>query len=511
LDLLRPSSAPAKRVGTLVRAAAVLAVILVLAVAGYVLSIYFPFFVGSRIVGQVGAPTAVHSIAVLPFDVIGGEAKDAYFGDGISEELIDALSKLRDLRVAGRTSSFAFRKQVGDARSIGKALGVASILTGSVQRSSNHIRVRAQLTDANTGYTLWSQSFDNDATDVFAVQDKISTAIVSALSVTLGAGEATALHARQTNGKAYEEYLQGVYAWNQRGAGIMRSLSFFRKSIELDSTYAPAYGMLASAYLTAADWSFVPVAEAVKLARANANKAIALDSLSSEGHLMLADLACRHDYEFDAGVQQYQRTLALNPGFSFGHYQFAWCLAGLGRFDEAIAEANKARELDPLNPQMFSSIGKAYYLARKWDEGLAAYDVAATLPGDVASHYYWSSQFYVQHGDTTRALASVRKGVAMSGDSPLYAGGMAVVYAEAGRADSARAIVARLEKLTNRPTYHIAATHALLHEDDAALTWLERAYAERSDWTPTMRYDVAFDRVRQNPRFVALAKKLNTR
>ena len=448
------------------------------------------------------------SIAVLPFEEIGGNAADAHFGDGISEELIDALSKLRQLKVAGRTSSFAFRASTRDVKDIGNALGVGTILTGSVQRASNTIRVRAQLTDVTTGFTVWSQSYDSDPTDVFGVQDKISNAIVSALSLQLGAGEATAIKSRQTSIEAYDQYLQGMQAWNQRGSGIPRSFGFFKAAIALDSLYAPAYAGLAEAYLTATNWGYVAIADAIPIIRANAKKAVAIDSLSAEGHLALADLRCHHEYDFPGADREYAKALALNPNSVTTHYQYAWCIAGLGRFDEAIAEANRARELDPLNPQLFSALGRAYYLKGQWDEGLAAYEPKSKLPTDVASAYYWTSSFLVGRGDTAGAIAAIQKGATMSGNSPLYEGGRASIYAMIGRSDSARTIVARLARNPNPPTYQISTVYASLRDDAAALDWLDRAYAERTDWLPMMKYDRAFDRLRSNARFQAIQAKL---
>jgi TolB-like protein/Flp pilus assembly protein TadD len=445
---------------------------------------------------------------VLPFEEIGRAPGDAYFGDGISEELIDVLSRVARLRVAGRTSSFAFRDQAGDVRGIGKALGVTSILTGSVQRSSNRIRVRAQLADASSGFTVWSETYDSDLTDIFAVQDKISHAIVSALSLRLGASEASAIRTPPTNIDAYDQYLQGVYAWNQRGPGILRSIAYFKKSIALDSSYAPAFAGIAEAYLVAADWSMVSAPEVIPLSRANAMRALALDSLSAEAHLALAVLRCHHEYDFAGADQEYRRAIALNPSFGTAHYQYGWCLSGLGRFDAAVAEVNKARDLDPLNPQLLSALGKAYYLQRRPADGLTLYETGAKLPTDAASRYFWTAYYYRSRGDTARAFLAARKGVAMSGDAPLYSGAMATIYALGGRTDSARAILARLERLANHPSYHIAATYAALRDDDIAVDWLERAYAERSDWLPAMRYDPVFDRLRENPRFTALEQRI---
>jgi eukaryotic-like serine/threonine-protein kinase len=452
--------------------------------------------------------TSIRSIAVLPFEELGADKRDAYFADGVSEQLIDALSKLPQLRVAGRTSSFGFRGQVGNVKEIGDKLAVSAILTGSVQRAADNIRVRAQLTSTDSGFTVWSQTYDRKMTDVFAVQDEITKAIVSALRVQFSGGDSLAMITRSTNPETYELYLKGLYNFNKRGANIIEAVKLFQQAIAKDSLYAPAWAALAHAYRIAMDWSFVPTLATIPKARAAALRAIALDSTLADGHGALADMYCQHDYDWAAADREYRRALQLNPGSATTHYFYAWCIGPLGRFEDALAHANKARELDPLNPQIFSAMGKAYYLSRRYDEGLQMYKIEEGLGTEAAAGHVWRALYYARKKDFARALSEAEKGYAMSGRSPLFAANLASVLAFAGQRDSARALLARLERDPSRPSYTIGAAYAALAQDNEALDWLERAYEDRSDWITMINGSPEWDHLRSHPRFLAIWNKL---
>jgi serine/threonine-protein kinase len=467
-------------------------------------------FVASRgrRVPSATAKDTVRSIAVLPFDAA-GEGNDRYLSDGISEELIDALSKVRRLRVAGRSSSFAFRGKAGDTRTIGKQLGVSAILTGSVQRSANRIRVRAQLADTDSGFTMWSETYDRDMTDVFAVQDEISRAIVSALQVKLAGTEQAALASRQTNVKTYENYLQGLFYWNQRGEGILNAIPYFERAIAGDSTYAPAYAGLAESYLVAMDWNFVPILSTLPKAKALAKRGIELDSLSPEAHSALADILAHHEYAWDDAEREYKRAIELNPGYATAHYFYSWFLSCLGRYDDAIAEGQRAHELEPLSMQILSTLGRAYHLSRRPDEGLAMYHTYGdSIPVDAASHHAWLAIFYARKRDAARAVAEANEAYTMSAKSPLFGGLKATTFAFLGMRDSAMVTIRALERLPNHPSYHVSSAYASLNDDAKALDWLERAYDERNDWICQVTGEPGWDHLRTNPRFLAVMRKL---
>ena len=357
------------------------------------------------------------SVAVLPFVNMSGDTKDDYLGDGLSEELIDALSKLERLKVAARASSFAFRGPSGDVREVGRRLHVASVLSGSVRHVGTRLRVTTQLVNATTGFNLWSDTFDREMTDVFAVQDEITRAIVAALRVQLGAVDRDAIEARPAKSlAAYQSYLKGLHAWRQRGRGLTDAVRYFSDAIAADSTYAPAYAALAGATGTAVSWNLLSPAEGQRRARAAALKAIALDSTLADGHVALAAVLCG-DHQFAPAEEEFKRAIQLNPGRAATHNGYAWCLTSYRRNDDTIREAKQAQDLDPLNSTTYSTIGRAYLHARRYREGLAAMEAVRGLEPDQSATHGWWAQLFIGVGDTVAGVRESRIAFELSGGS----------------------------------------------------------------------------------------------
>ena len=445
------------------------------------------------------------SIAVLPFVNMSGDSHDDYLGDGLSEELIDALSKLERLKVAARASSFAFRGDSKDVREIGRRLGVASVLTGSVRRIGNQLRVNTQLVSASTGFNLWSDKYDREMTDVFAVQDTITRAIVAALRVQLGDADRDAIQSRPAkNVQAYENYLRGLHAWRQRGRSLVDAVRYFSEAIAADSTYAPAYAGLAGALITSISWSMLTPDEALPRARAAALKAIAIDSMLAEAHDALGDVLCGED--FASAEREFQRAIQLNPGLANAHFRYSYCLMGQGRNDDAIREARRALVLDPLNPSNYAAIGRAHLHARRYREGIEAMEPARALQPDQSAIRGWRSQLYVEQGDGPSAIRECRAAMNLTPGANLWVAACAAVFARAGQTDTAREMLRGPERDSLPPNYWIAQAYAALGDRDRAFHWLNRAVEERSGWVSEI-IGPSWDRMRNDARYIAVARR----
>jgi TolB-like protein len=279
------------------------------------------------------------SLAVLAFRNLSGDPGNDFLSDGMSEELITALSKISELRVATPASSFRFKGRDPDVREVARALGVGAILTGSVRRSGGHLRVSAQLTKADDGFTLWSESYDRRMDDVLAVQEEIARSIVHALRVRLLRHEYAALAHRATSDvTAYEFYLRGRHEWNKRRLeSLRRALAYYDSAVTKDPRYALAYAGMADAYVVLGTWGYLTAREAGEHALDAARRAVALDSALAEGHASLASVLCIYVWDWPAAEAAFRRAIALNPGLATTRYFYSRCLAGHGRVADAVA------------------------------------------------------------------------------------------------------------------------------------------------------------------------------
>src|SRR5436309_9151160 len=470
------------------------------------------FFVLSR---RHGTPTLAgptgQSIAVLPFVNVSGAPQEEYLSDGISEELINALSKLPQLQVVARPSSFAFKGKNEDVRQIGHALQVATVLGGSVRRAANHLRVTAQLTDARNGYNLWSETYDREMGDVFAVEDEISHAIMRALQVHLVSGDSLKLLRRPTRDvEAYELYLKGRYFYNKGGFGpVQQALAYFQQALAHDSNYALAYGGIADAYQRLTASTYLRPREGMPKARAAVLKALALDPTLADAHASLGDQLCVYDWDASAAERELRRAIELNPSVANAHYFYANCLAAHGRLDEALAEARRAHELDPLNPDVATGLPWALYVARRYDEAIAVQQKSLDLePGSAHAHMLLALPL-AGKGSYAEALAEARKMAALAGDAPNFAGILGYVAGRAGERAEAQQILTALERRPPGNTaFGIALVQLGLGNNEQALRWLQAAYEERAEWLLLVTPAPFFDPLRPDPRFGALMRKV---
>jgi serine/threonine-protein kinase len=453
------------------------------------------------------------AIAVLPFANLSADPENEYFCDGLSEELINGLTKVPELRVVAHSSSFSFKGRDIDAREIGRQLGVGSILEGSVRKDSGRLRISAQLIDTADGYHRWGEQYDRRMEDVFAVQDEISRAVLGALKVELlGQGHGAIITPSTRNMDAYLLYLQGRFAWHRRFAGQLQlAMECFEQAIALDPGLALAYAGLADCFSTLGVWAFRPAHEVLPRAKELADESLALEPDLAEAHASRGLIHAFYDWDWVASERELSRALELNPGSALTHLWAGHLLSIVGRFDEAIAEVLHAQILDPLSPVVGANVGWTYHLAGDHGRAISeARKVLLRFPGNPMALLYLGYACAAA-GRLAEAIDTFRAAAATAGGMPWAAESAGWVLALDGRSDEAREILrASIARMSESyvPSSAIACVHLGLGDDDAMFEWLKRAADERDALMPWLKHMPAFDRVRPDPRFQALLAQL---
>jgi TolB-like protein len=452
-----------------------------------------------------------HSIAVLPFVNMSGDKQQDYFSDGLSEELLNDLSRINELQVAARTSSFYFKGEHADLLTIARKLNVASVLEGSVRRSGHTIRVTAQLNNAVTGYHLWSQTYDRELGDVLKLQTEIASAVASALKVTLLQDVAAEMKVGGTrNPAAYDAYLRSASAyWQVSSASDNESVrAGYQEAVRLDPNFALAY----------AGWSLAlgaygdlfargrAVDEFYRQARAQALKAVSLAPELAEGHLALA-VVYERSLDFAGASDELQRAMTLEPGNARVLRNYSAFAVSMGRTDAGIAAARRAKVLDPLNANSHSFLSTALWFARRYDEALAAYqDALALTPNDPGLPPLGALVFYAL-GDfeTMRTVCEGDK----QGDIQHYQVCLALAYHKLGRQTDAASALGRFKAVRGDDgAYGYATIYAQWGDAREALRWLERALRLRDPELISLKTDPLLDPLRKEPRLQAIEREL---
>ncbi len=454
------------------------------------------------------------AVAVLPFADLSPQKDQEYFCDGMTEELIDALAKIEGWRVVSRTSVFAFKGKEQDIRTIGEQLNVSHALEGSVRKAGNRLRITAQLINVDDGFQLWSEKYDRELDDVFAIQDDIARMIVDKLKIAVGDTEAELLIKRYTeNLEAYNLYLQARFHLNKRTEeGSKNGILYCEQAIALDPQYALAYAALADCYIMLGFQGFLLPNEAIPKAKAAAEKALAIDSSLAEAHTSLACILAVYDRNWTESEKAFKRALELKPNAATAHYWYAlWYLLPNGQFDSYQAEIKKAQELDPLSQVVNTGIGWQFYFARQYDQAIEALKKTIELDKDYVFAHDILGQAYEQKGMLEEAIVEIEKAVALSNRRTLSLSSLGHVFATAGRLEEAKNILAELNELSRKSylsAYDIAIVYTGIGEPDKAFEWLEKAYAEHNGWLNFLNVEPRFDSVRSDPRFAELVKKV---
>ena len=490
-------------------------------IAGVALSIGL-FFLGRYTVSN-GAPrqneattgTAAKSIAVLPFDNLSRDPDNAYFAEGVQDEIITRLAKVADLKVISRTSTQHFKSAPENLPQIAKQLGVTNILEGSVQRVADQVRVNVQLINALTDEHLWADTYDRKLTDIFAVESEIAQAVAQALQATLTRSEKSSIAKKPTeNPEAYELYLKGRFFWNKRtGVDLRKAIEYFQQAIAKDPNYALAYAGVADSYLLLPNYGGIATQEAITQARPAVTKALELDDSLAEAHAS-ASLLYTLELRLQRAIQELERAIQLGPNYATSHHWLALNYMSSGRFDQAIAEGKRALDLDPLSRIINADFGWIYFNARRYDE--AETQIRKTLELDAnffLAHYYLGSVLELK-GDVAQAIPEFQKAFELNHD--LYAlAGLGQAYARNGQTEEARKVLAQLNEETKSryvAPYALALALLGLGEKERALAELERAYQTHdTNYLFVIKTDPLLDDLRGDPRFEALVQKVTGR
>jgi TolB-like protein/Tfp pilus assembly protein PilF len=446
-----------------------------------------------------------HSIAVLPFVNMSGDPQQEYFSDGLSEELLNSLVRVNELKVAARTSAFAFKGEKIDLQDVAQKLNVAHLLEGSVRKAGNKVRITAQLIKAADGYHLWSQTYDRTLDDIFVVQDDIAAEVVKALKLTL-LGTTSVTRSRPVDPEAYNLALQGRFLLEERGQqNAERSVDYFRRSLERDPGYAPAWAGLSAAYARQADAGYVPTADGYRLAREAAQKALELDPLLAEAHLAMGWIQNGYDWDWEAADVSIRRALELEPGNARALRHAAVQAMTLGHWNEAIDLYNKAIELDPLRPNLYHNLGLVLLSANRDAAAEAALRKALEFHGDKTGRRWTLALALLLQGQNDAALRQVQQET----DEVWRSLGMSVVFHALGRRNDSEAALDTLkDKHSAEAAYQIAEVHAFRGEIDLAFEWLERAYDQRDGGLSEIIGDRLMRQLTGDPRYKAFLKKL---
>jgi TolB-like protein/DNA-binding winged helix-turn-helix (wHTH) protein/Flp pilus assembly protein TadD len=459
------------------------------------------------------ALTGIRSLAVLPLENLSGDASQNYFADGMTDELITDLAQISALRVISRTSVMVYKGARKPLPQIARELNVDAVVEGTVLRSGDRVRITAQLIEASSDKHLWSRSYEGELRDTLALQNRVASAIADQIRINLTPREQAALkNVKTVNPEAYESYLKGRYFWNKRTADSLKAaLAYFKQAIEEDPKYAKAYSGLADTYALLGDWQYAVMTpkEAFPEAKAAAIHALELDNTLGEAHNSLAFVLDGFDWDLDAGGNEFQRAIELNPGYATAHHWYAWHLSLLGRFDEAIVEMRKAENLDPLSLIINADLAELLGLAHSYDESIRQSRKTIEMDPNFALAHNQLAQAYLQKHMTAEAVAELQKAVELSGDSPTCMANLARAYVASGKRGEAVKLLDELKKrsstgYSNAP--EIAMIYASLGDTDQAMSWLEKGFEER--FNPGVLLRPGFDPLRSDPRFQNLLRRI---
>jgi serine/threonine protein kinase/Tfp pilus assembly protein PilF len=455
------------------------------------------------------------SVAVLPFDDLSPQKDQEYLCDGFADELINRLIKIEGLKVPARTSSFSFKGKGLSIQEIGKILKVENILEGSIRKAENKLRITVQLIKIAEGYPIWSERYERDDTDIFALQDAISLAIVDNLRIKLLGEEKAKFEKRYTqNLEAYDLYLQGRFFWWKRTEeGLNRALEYFAQAIEKDPDYALAHVGLADTYTMLNAYGVVSTQEVLQKIKAEAKKALKIDDKLAEVHTTLGNIRIYYDWDWDGAKEEYQLALGLNPNYLWAHSQYADSLYRTGQFDEAFEKIERWYERDPFNVIVNYQIGYVNFYARRYKKAEEALKKVIAMDPNFYPANTFLGEVYLQQSRYDEALAEFQK-VINNTKGPLSDGHYynCVAFAKMGKEEEAEKRLEELFELSkqmNLSPYGIAMIYAALDQKDKAFEWLTKAVEEHQFWLQNIKVDPRFDSLRSDPRFTDLLKKMN--
>lgn len=455
-------------------------------------------------------------VAVLPFANISMNPADEYFADGMTEEMISSVSKMKGLRVIARTSVMKYKGTQKSIAEIGRELNVGSVLEGSVRKAGDKIRISVQLVDTLNEEPQWTREYDREISDVFTVQSDIARRVAEALrDHLLGGGISTERDQSRitSSSEAYTNYLRGRQSWSKRTEeSLKKSIDFFEHALKHDKNYAQAYTGLADSYATLAFLEFMAPHKAYPKAKEAVERALALDANLAEAYTSLGLIKFQYDWDWSGAEASFREAIRLNPNYAPAHHFFADYLKAMGRFEEALGEIAKAKELDPLSLVISTGVGHVLYLSRRYDEAIEQYREAVDLdPGFMLTHV-WFGRPYLEKGMFREAIAELQRAVKLSKESTLALAMLGHGFAAAGRTAEAMQILENLKERSKSryvPSYWIAVIYNGFKDREQTVAWMREAFEERSSWLVWSNVEPRFAWLQDDPDFAALMEAMN--
>ncbi|HET8781419.1 MAG TPA: protein kinase [Pyrinomonadaceae bacterium] len=458
-------------------------------------------------------PVSIKSIAVLPFKPLSADGRDEALELGMADTLIARLSSIREVDVRPISAVHKYTGLDQDAVAAGREQQVHAVLDGHIQKAGDTIRVTVRLIRVEDGSTIWADKFDNEMTNIFAVQDSISERVAEVLAVTLVGGEKERLTKHHTeNSEAYQLYLKGRYHLNRlTDDGFLKGRDYFQQAIDLDQNYAAAYAGLADAYQMLSGYNALAPNDGFPKAKAAAMEALRLDEGLAEAHTALGVVKLLHDWDWPGAEREFKRAIEINQSNSDAHLMYGYYLAAMERFDEAQVEMKRAQELDPLSLGKIIGTGEILYQQRRYDQAAEQYRKALEMDPNSGLAHWGLGNVYVQKAMYDEAISEYKKAIPLSGDSPDELASLGYAYARAGKRREAQTIIEELKERSKRryisPTI-IAFIYGGLGENDEAFALLEKSYNGRDFILVLLKVDPTFDPLRSDPRFTDLMRRV---
>jgi len=456
---------------------------------------------------------SIRSLVVLPFENRSGDPAQEFFADGMTDALIADLAQIAALRVISRTSAMRFKGIHPPLSEIARELRVDGVVEGSALRVGDRVRITVQLVDVASDRSVWARSYERGLIDILALQSEVARAIADEIRIQVTPDERVRLGNRNAvDPAAHVAYLQGLFLWNRfTGETVKQAIQRYQEALAIDPNYAAAYAGLADSYIMLANHHILPPREGYSLGRKAAERGLSLDESLAELHTSLSWIHRLFDWDWAAAERESLRAIQLNPGYAFGHSRYALLLSGMGRHEDAIAEAERAHELDPLNLLTYTVVGDTLFYARRFESSLTPYRKCLELDPTFGAGHTDLARSLEQLGRTNEAIVEFVRGTAGPDGLPRPSSGLAILYARDGRLNDARATMQAVEEMSQKQfvsPYGIASYYAVIGENNRALDWLEKAYSERDGTLVWLKVHPRLDGLRGEPRFRDLLSRL---
>jgi TolB-like protein/DNA-binding winged helix-turn-helix (wHTH) protein len=490
-----------------------LIIVAIVAIALFAISVAWRY-----LATQIGGTSDVRqstSVVVLPLENLSGDQEQDYFADGMTDDLIANLAKIRSLRVISHSTAMAYKHTRKPLSEIARELHVDAVVEGTVLRAGDRVRITAELVQVSTDRHLWADTYESQMGDVLALQNRVSSAIVNEIRVNLSPQDRARLARNPAVApEAYENYLKGRFYWNRRtDENLHRAIGYFENATKQDTQYALAYAGLSDCYavIGASIFGTMPADEAAPKARQAAQRALEIDPTLAEAETSLATVKFNYDWDWAGAEEGYQHAIQLNPSYATAYQRYSLLLTAMGRFQKGFSQINKARELDPLSFSINFSLGWRLYLARQYDRAIVQLRNTLEMDPSYELPHLILGQAYEEKGSFDLAIPELRKAVDLSHGTPLMLSALAHAYARAGKRTEAQQLLTELEAASKHQyvsPYYLALVYIGLGEKEMALSLLEKAFTDRSNGLIFMAVEPELDPIRSEPRFVALEQKL---